>query len=95
MVSPGFLGLSWAQHRLRVLIRLPHVKNCQFFLYEDEFIFALVFELCRGKEIRERKTRLSRFEFAFVRETEILFVLCMCAVGGVALHKTCARDRDQ
>ena len=48
---------------------------------------ALVFELCRGKEIRERKTRLSRFEFAFVRETEIvLFVLCMCAIRIVVLH---------
>ena len=50
-------------------------------------ILALVFELCRGKEIRERKTRLSRFEFAFVRETEIvLFVLCMCAIRVVVLH---------
>ena len=32
------LGLSWAQHRLRVLIRLSHVKNCPFFLYEVEFL---------------------------------------------------------
>ena len=36
------LGLSWAQHRLRVLIRLPHVKNCQFFLCKDKF---LLFEI--------------------------------------------------
>ena len=33
------LGLSWAQHRLRVLIRLSHVKNCSFFLCEVEFLF--------------------------------------------------------
>ena len=78
---------SSVTHRFRVLIRLPHVKNCPFFLYEDEFIFALVFELCRGKEIRKRKARLSRFESAFVRETEIvLFVLCMCAIGDVVLQ---------
>ena len=47
--------------------------------------FALVFEFYRGKELRERKTRLSCFEFAFVRET-VLFVLCMCAIGDVVLH---------
>ena len=38
--------------------------------------------MCRGKEIR-----LSCFDFAFVREAEIvLFVLCMCAVSGVVLQ---------
>ena len=43
--------------------------------------------MCRGNEIRKRKTRLSWFEFTFVREAEIvLFVLCMCAVGGVVLQ---------
>ena len=43
--------------------------------------------MCRGKEIRERKTRLSCFDFTFVREAEIvLFVLCMCAVSGVVLQ---------
>ena len=36
------LGLSWAQHRLRVLIRLSHVKNCPLFLSEVEF---LLFEI--------------------------------------------------
>ena len=84
------LGLSWAQHRLRVLIRLSHVKNCPFFLSQVEFLLfeiLLLYLNCAGKEIRERKTELSRFKFAFVRETEIvLFVLCMCAVGDVVLH---------
>ena len=55
--------------------------------FRSEIPTALVSELCRGKEIRERKTRLSRFEFAFVRATEIvLFVLCMCAIGDVVLQ---------
>ena len=78
------LGLSWAQHRLRVLIRLSHVKNCPFFLSQVEFLlFEILFLYlnCVGKEIRERKTRLSRFEFAFV-----LFVLCVCAIGDEVLH---------
>ena len=43
------LGLSWAQHRLRVLIRLSHVKNCPFFLCEVEvllFEFLLLYLNC-------------------------------------------------
>ena len=43
------LGLSWAQHRLRVLIWLSRVKNCQFFLYEVEFLlfeFLLLYLNC-------------------------------------------------
>ena len=40
------------------------------------------------------KTRLSCFEFTFVREAEIvLFVLCMCAAGGVVLQRVGAQGR--
>ena len=52
------------------------------------FEFLLLYLNCvEEKKSEKEKTRLSRSEFAFVRETEVvLFVLCMCAIGGVVLH---------
>ena len=56
----------------------------EFLLFE----FLLLYLNCVEEKKQEKeKTRLSRFEVAFVRETEIvLFVLCMCATGDVVLQ---------
>ena len=75
------LGLSWAQHRLRGLIRLSHVKNCPFFLCEVEFLlfeFLLLYLNC-VEEKKQEKEKLD-YHVLNLRLLERLKLFCLSCV---------------